>query len=88
MSDPKIINCEKALRHLFEYLDRELDGDLQAQMQQHMERCRSCLSRLEFEQTLKAHVQDSGTEQAPDSLRNRVNTLLREFGSKSREGDT
>ena len=24
MSDQKIINCEQALRHLFEYLDREL----------------------------------------------------------------
>jgi len=83
MSDPKIINCEQALRHLFEYLDRELDGDLQAQMQQHMESCRSCFSRLEFEQTLKAHVHKAGTGHAPDSLRDRVGNLLKEFENKS-----
>jgi len=83
MSDPNIINCEQALRHLFEYLDRELDGDLQAQMQHHMESCRSCFSRLEFEQTLKAHVRNTGTEHAPDSLRDRVGNLLKEFENKS-----
>jgi mycothiol system anti-sigma-R factor len=83
MSDPKIINCEKALRHLFEYIDRDLDQDLQAQMEQHMEHCRSCFSRLEFEQTLKQHLHNSSTEHAPDSLRDRVGSLLREFEKKA-----
>ena len=79
MSNPEKINCEKALKHLLEYLDRELEGDLQHQMEQHMSSCRSCFSRLEFEQTLKAHIRKSGTENAPDSLRNRVSGLLKNF---------
>jgi len=83
MSDPKIINCEQALRHLFDYLDKALDADLQAQMRQHMESCRSCFSRLEFEQTLKAHIRNTGAESAPDSLRSRVSSLLQEFEKKS-----
>jgi len=83
MSDQKIINCEQALRHLFEYLDRELDGNLHTQMQHHMESCRSCFSRLEFEKTLKAHVRRAGTEHAPDSLRDQVSKLLKEFENKS-----
>jgi len=82
LSDPKIINCEKALRHLFEYIDRELDRDLQAQLEQHLEHCRSCFSRLEFEQTLKQHIHGSSTAHAPDSLRDRVGDLLREFAKK------
>jgi hypothetical protein len=48
-------------------------------MDQHMSSCRSCFSRLEFEKTLKTHICKSGTESAPDSLRNRVNSLLKEF---------
>ncbi|MDH3980417.1 MAG: mycothiol system anti-sigma-R factor [Gammaproteobacteria bacterium] len=79
MSSPEKIDCEKALRHLLEYLDQELEGTLQHQMEQHMSSCRSCFSRLEFEQTLKTHIRKSGTEQAPDSLRNRVVGLLKDF---------
>ena len=79
MNNPEKINCEKALKHLLEYLDRELEGDLRHQMEQHMSSCRSCFSRLEFEQTLKSHIHESGTENAPDSLRTRVNSLLKEF---------
>lgn len=79
MSTPEKINCEKALKHLFEYLDQDLKGDMLHQMDQHMSSCRSCFSRLEFEKTLKTHICKSGTESAPDSLRNRVNSLLKEF---------
>ena len=45
MNKPNSINCEEALKHLFEYLDRELEGELQQQMQRHMASCRSCFSR-------------------------------------------
>lgn len=82
MNDPETINCEQALRHLFEYLDRELDTDRQAQLQRHMESCRSCYSRLEFEQTLKAHLRGTASGRAPDSLRDRVGRLLKEFENK------
>ncbi len=86
MNNPKPINCEEAIKHLFEYLDREMEGELQQQMQQHMASCRSCFSRLEFEQTLKAHIRNTATAHAPESLRNRVSKLLNEFEKKSRGG--
>ena len=79
MSKLEKIDCSKALQHLFEYLDRELDGDLQQQMQQHLHDCRSCFSRLEFEQTLKSHVREAGRDRAPDSLRRRIAGLIREY---------
>jgi len=84
MNKPNSINCEEALKHLFEYLDRELEGELQQQMQRHMASCRSCFSRLEFEQTLKAHVRHTATGHAPESLRSRVSKFLNEFEKKSR----
>ena len=83
MSKVKKIDCSKALKHLFEYLDRELDSELQQQMQQHMHDCRSCFSRLEFEQTLKSHVRGAGPDRAPDSLRRHITGLIREFDQES-----
>jgi len=83
MSKLEQIDCSTALKHLFEYLDRELDDDLQRQMQQHMHDCRSCFSRLEFEQTLKSHIRNAGRESAPDTLHDRVAGLIREFDKKS-----
>lgn len=79
MSSEKEINCEEALRHLFEYLDHALEGNLQHQMEQHMSNCRSCFSRLEFEQSLKAHVQKAGNDSAPASLRAKISGLISEF---------
>ena len=79
MSSEKEINCEEALRHLFEYLDKALEDDMQHQMEQHMSNCRSCFSRLEFEQSLKAHVHRAGSDSAPASLRSKIGKLVSEF---------
>lgn len=79
MSSEKEINCEEALRHLFEYLDKALEGDMQHQMEQHMANCRSCFSRLEFEHSLKAHVHRAGSDSAPASLRSKIGKLVSEF---------
>src|SRR5439155_24359279 len=49
MNQARVIDCEEALRRLFEYLDAELHGELEREMAQHLERCRSCFSRVEFE---------------------------------------
>jgi anti-sigma factor (TIGR02949 family) len=79
MSSEKEINCQEAIRHLFEYLDKALEGDIQHQMEQHMSNCRSCFSRLEFEQSLKAHVHRAGSDRAPASLREKIGKLVSEF---------
>src|SRR5438477_642260 len=49
MTDIRTINCEEALRRLFDYIDAELAGAPQREMEQHLERCRSCFSRLAVE---------------------------------------
>ena len=55
MSNTDKTRCEKALKHRFEYLDKDLSDTLQQQV----ESCRSCYSRLNFEQTLKSHPGDA-----------------------------
>ena len=79
MTEPRVIDCEEALRRLFEYLDAELHGEPQREMQQHLERCRSCFSRVEFEKRLKAYTAELGHEPVPTDVERRIRTLLDGF---------
>ena len=79
MSDARTINCEEALRRLFDYLDAELAGVPQREMDEHLQRCRSCFSRLEFEKRLKAHTAELGHEPVTEDLEQRIRALLDSF---------
>jgi mycothiol system anti-sigma-R factor len=79
MAEVRAIDCEEALRRLFDYLDAELTGEPQREMQQHLERCRSCFSRVEFEKRLKAYTAQLGEEPVPPDVEQRIRTLINEF---------
>ena len=51
MSEPTL-TCEEVLKHLVAYLDRETDGHTAAEIEHHLEKCRGCFSRAEFEKQL------------------------------------
>jgi anti-sigma factor (TIGR02949 family) len=79
MNEVHVIDCEEALRRLFEYLDAELHGDPRREMEQHLERCRSCFSRVEFEKRLKAFTAELGREVVSPELELRVRKVLDDF---------
>jgi len=79
MSEVRVIDCEEALRRLFEYLDAELHGDHQRELERHLERCRSCFSRLEFEKRLKVRTAQLGREPISSDLEQRIHRLLDSF---------
>jgi anti-sigma factor (TIGR02949 family) len=79
MSDVREIDCEEALKRLLDYLDAELAGEPQREMEHHLERCRSCFSRLEFEKRLKAHTAALGQEPVDEELEQRIRALLDSF---------
>lgn len=78
MTEPKL-SCEEVLRHLVAYLDRELDAQQAADIERHLEACRGCFDRAEFEKHLKQRVADTGTSAAPESLRTRIKALIERF---------
>jgi len=78
MSD-KPINCEQALRQVFDFLDRELGEHDHAAMQQHLHTCKSCFSRVEFEKLLKGKVKDLREESPTPAVSARVKDLLKGF---------
>ena len=71
--------CEEVMEQLFAYLDRELDEQMHDEIQRHLERCRDCFSRAEFERRLKTRLAETGTAAAPDRLRARVMTMIERF---------
>lgn len=73
------MNCQEVLRHLVEYLDRELDADTSAALSHHLEGCRGCFSRAEFELKLKESLQAAATRPASERLRARIAELIENF---------
>lgn len=74
-----IRSCEEALRLLAAHLDEELDSRLARALEAHLDTCRSCYSRAEFERRLKAQLANLGRESVRPALSTRLQTLIRTF---------
>lgn len=73
----KLMGCEEVLRQLFTYLDNQLGRLKHREIERHLEACRSCFSRAEFERRLRDHLRAVGQSPVPPSLERRVKTLLK-----------
>ena len=71
------IDCEQALQHVFELIDHELQGEEREAMEQHLDTCRSCFSRVEFERRLKAKLKTLRQAEASAKARTRIEELLK-----------
>lgn len=67
------------MRLLAAHIDRELDAPTHDQVERHLETCRSCYSRAEFERRLKANLAALGSEPVRPALADRVERLIRTF---------
>jgi anti-sigma factor (TIGR02949 family) len=71
------IDCEQALQHIFELIDHELEGEGRDAMQQHLDTCKSCFSRVEFERRLKAKFKTLREAETNARARERIEKLLK-----------
>lgn len=79
--DRRDIDCTDVMRQLFEYLDGEVDTVSHDEIDRHLDGCRSCFSRIEFEKALKERVRRSTRDKAPDSLRQKLDILMEGFAA-------
>lgn len=75
----RTINCDEALKRLFEYLDHELDARAHAEVEHHLHTCRACFSRAEFERCLKTKLSDLKQEKVAPAFEARIRKLLRNY---------
>jgi mycothiol system anti-sigma-R factor len=73
------MRCEEVIARLFAYLDGEIGPETRAEIDRHLQSCRGCYSRAEFEKTLQAKLRQAGGEKAPAALKLRLQSLLDEF---------
>jgi anti-sigma factor (TIGR02949 family) len=83
MSDTTPVTCEDALRLLALFLDGELHTDAHERIEHHLEVCRSCFSRAEFERRLKVEVGRLRRDDVPAAFEQRVRRLIGAFGPGS-----
>ena len=75
------VDCAAALESLFDFLDGELDDSLEERRKAHVQHCKPCFERADFERRFLAAVQAARTEErCPKALRERVLTTLRAEG--------
>jgi anti-sigma factor (TIGR02949 family) len=79
MSGPNTVDCEQALELLLEFIDGELPEARRASVEQHLQTCRSCFSRMEFESRLKRRLSSLAPAEAPAGLRDRIRDLIKKF---------
>lgn len=53
---PSNISCEEAVKRFNSYIDNYLKGKSKDELIHHIESCRHCFERLEFEQMLKSKI--------------------------------
>ena len=82
MTETTSMRCEDAIRLLAAYIDGELASAEETAVHHHLEQCRSCFSRAEFEKRLKAQVSMLGVHVEPTALEERIRNLLNDFRSK------
>jgi anti-sigma factor (TIGR02949 family) len=74
------IGCLRAIEAFYAYLDGELEDPATiADFEHHLEHCRSCFSRVEFEKALNERMRKSAKRETPDALRKRVDKLMDKF---------
>jgi mycothiol system anti-sigma-R factor len=71
-------DCASVLEHVYEYIDHEMAADDLATVKQHLDECSPCLAEYGLEQAVKALVQRCCCETAPEELRAKVLSKIRQ----------
>ena len=82
------MTCQEAVRELYPFLDQQLDRRKSRAVQRHLDLCRSCCSKFDFEKALKSLIREKSREsEVPPQLRQRIVSLAEAFsGLRRRRG--
>lgn len=75
----RVLDCREAIRLLAAYLDGELDEVDHGLVERHLDICRDCYSRAEFERRLKAQLEGLGRQPVEPSFEHRIRGMIRRF---------
>jgi len=79
MPESKNIRCEEVVDQLLTFLDGEIEERRRTLIQTHLEECRSCCSRADFELALRHKVREVASKQPSSALRETIRQLIDQF---------
>jgi anti-sigma factor (TIGR02949 family) len=71
-----MMSCEKVVQSVWEFLDRDMTPDTIAELQKHLDLCRSCFSRVEFEIALRENCRSKTNHTCPEKLKLRIRQII------------
>lgn len=71
-------DCLEAIDNLYAYLDGELSPEEVEKFENHIDHCRSCFTRKEFESAISKRIRKM-RGQVPDTLQDRLRDLIEKF---------
>lgn len=72
-------SCEKVIQSIWEFLDQEMSADGIVELQKHLDLCRSCFSRFEFERALRDNCRSKTHHTCPEKLKIRIRQIIELF---------
>ena len=73
-------DCELVIENLYDYItSHDMTPETCAEIKQHLEACRRCFDRVEFEVKIVERFKSSGDCKCPDSLKRKVQALIDRF---------
>ncbi|MCG3206013.1 MAG: hypothetical protein KCHDKBKB_02739 [Elusimicrobia bacterium] len=72
-------SCEQVLQDIWAYLDREICASDIENIQKHLDLCRSCFSRVEFEQLLRQAMKKKTNHCCPEKVKDRIKNILDQY---------
>ena len=77
-----MIKCEEVLKHLYEYMDKQLDEGAYNEIEEHLKYCKHCCKHHDFEIELRnLVVRSCFQKKAPDVLKSKINEMLDDIDS-------
>jgi anti-sigma factor (TIGR02949 family) len=74
-----MLSCEQVIQGLRAFLDKDCKQGDAAQIKEHLELCRACFSRSEFEQLLKEEIKKKTDCICPEKVKARIKSILDHF---------
>jgi mycothiol system anti-sigma-R factor len=69
-------SCEQVIQNIWEYLDKEMCSADMSEVQKHLDLCRGCFTRMEFEKLLREKMQKATNHCCPEKLKQRIKKLI------------
>jgi len=79
-----MLKCEEVLKHLYEYIDKQLENVSYDEIEEHLKLCKYCCAHYDFEIELRKMVTKSCFQKkAPDILKIRISEMLSQIDPES-----